>query len=113
MIVWVVEDYTFDDMCESHVANICSSLQQAKEKVIFNLECEIECIEDELGIGEEFEEEDEEIYRDKAYEKEMKRRLEDYRRAIEQLRNPECYSIGSYFDICNGTYTITEHTIDK
>lgn len=111
MTVWVVEDYTFDDMCESHVSNICSSLQKAKEKVIFSLECEIECIEDELDCGE-----DEDEYEDEyseAYANEQKRKLEDYRRAIEQLRNPECYSIGNYFDICNGTYTITEYTIDK
>lgn len=109
MTVWVVEDYTFDEICESHVASICSSLQKAKEKVILYLEHEIKSIEDELDCAEEDEEEDE-YFED---EEELRGTLEDYKRAIEQLSNPECYSIGNYFDICSGAYTITERIIDK
>lgn len=109
MTVWVVEDYTFDDLYESHVTGIFSSLQKAKEKVILCLEYDIKSIEDELNSVEESLED--EYFEE--YETNQRRILEDYKRAIEQLSNPECYSIGSYFDICGGTYTITKRIIDK
>lgn len=109
MTAWVVEDYTFDDLYESHVVGIFSSLQKAKEKVILCLEYDIKSIEDELNSVEESLED--EYFEE--YETNQRRILEDYKRAIEQLSNPECYSIGSYFDICSGTYTITERIIDK
>ena len=102
MTVWVVEDYTFEDTYESHVAGIFSSLQKAKEKVILYLEQEIKSIVEALDDEDEYSE---------GYVVNLKCKLEDYKRAVTQLYNPSCYSIGSYFDICD--FTITEHTIDK
>lgn len=106
MTVWVVEDYTFNDIGESHIAGIYSSLQKAKEKVILYLEYEIKSIIEELNDKESLKNEYSE-----GYIVNLKYKLEDYKRAVTQLYNPEYYSIGNYFDICD--FTITEHTIDK
>lgn len=88
MEVWIVEDCEFD-MNESAVVDLFDSLEKAKACVLTILKEKVMSMEDEIDDA------DEDDYEDLCNS--YNSTIEELNGVIEDIENPECYSVGTYF----------------